>query len=187
MHMMDDDHLLTIGFDAQEEGSFAWFQGVMLQVFDVSDMTTPTLTHREVIGTRGTSSEATGNHLAFNYFGPRDILAIPMAICEGGHDGSYGDVMSFNGLLVYEVMVDSGFSEVGRVSHMEADGSPEAGSCSNWWTNPNSHVKRSIIMEDYVYSIAADEMIIANLADLSTALVSIELETVPESEDMYGY
>ena len=107
MHMMDENHLLSIGFDAQDEGHMAWFQGVQLQVFDVSDMGAPRRTHLEIIGTRGTSSEATGNHMAFNYFAPRDLLAIPMAICEESSGGSdYGDEMTFNGLLVYNVTTD---------------------------------------------------------------------------------
>ena len=60
MHFMDEDHLLTIGFDAEDQGSFAYFQGVMLQIFDVSDPGAMTLEHREIIGTRGTTSDATG-------------------------------------------------------------------------------------------------------------------------------
>ncbi len=184
MHMMDADHLLTIGFDAQEEGSFAWFQGVQLQIFDVSDMTTPVRTHLEIIGTRGTTSEATANHLAFNYFAPLELLAIPMAICEGGHDGSYGDEMTFNGLLVFDVTVEEGFGEHGRVSHGEP---PEGYSCGNWWTNANSHVKRSVIMDDFVFSIAADQMIVSNLNDLSSSVVQIELPVVPDNGDTYGY
>jgi uncharacterized secreted protein with C-terminal beta-propeller domain len=39
IHLLDDDYLLTIGYDSDDQGSFAWFQGIMLQIFDVSDMT----------------------------------------------------------------------------------------------------------------------------------------------------
>jgi uncharacterized secreted protein with C-terminal beta-propeller domain len=87
MHLMDNDHLLTIGYDSDDMGSFAWFQGIMLQIFDVSDMSNPTLLHKNVIGTRGSTSEAATNHLAFNYFAPKDLLAIPITICEGGSGG----------------------------------------------------------------------------------------------------
>ena len=31
MHKMDATHLLTIGYDASDQGSFAWFTGVALQ------------------------------------------------------------------------------------------------------------------------------------------------------------
>ena len=46
MHMLDADHLLTIGYDADDHGSFAFFDGVMLQIFDVTDPTDPTLAHK---------------------------------------------------------------------------------------------------------------------------------------------
>ena len=100
MHMMDATHLLTIGYDAADQGNFAYFTGVLLQIFDVTDPTSPTLTHKEIIGTRGSSSEALTNHLAFNYFQPKGVLALPMTVCEGGGDnGNYGTTMTFSGLI----------------------------------------------------------------------------------------
>jgi len=77
MHRMDDNHLLTIGYDAEDYGEYALFQGIMLQIFDISDMNNPSLVYKEVIGTRGSSSEAATNHLAFNFFKPKEMLAIP--------------------------------------------------------------------------------------------------------------
>ncbi|MBI3072891.1 MAG: beta-propeller domain-containing protein, partial [Deltaproteobacteria bacterium] len=35
MHMMDEKHLLTIGYDAEDHGYFAYFSGILLQIFDV--------------------------------------------------------------------------------------------------------------------------------------------------------
>jgi hypothetical protein len=43
LHMFDDKHLLTVGYDAEDQGSFAYFSGVLLQLFDVSDMAAPVL------------------------------------------------------------------------------------------------------------------------------------------------
>ena len=56
---------------------------------DVADLDDPRLVYKEVIGTRGSTSEATTNHLAFNYFGSRDLLAIPMTICEGSSSAAF--------------------------------------------------------------------------------------------------
>jgi hypothetical protein len=166
MHMMDDQHLLSIGYDADDEGYFAWFTGVMLQIFDVSDPKSPKRTHKEVIGTRGSSSEALTNHLAFTYFAPRDLLALPMTICEdpGAYGGSYGSNMTFSGLMVYDVTVDTGFSLRGKVEHPVGLGI----SCNNWWTDATSQVKRSIVMEDYVFSISEELVKINHLDDLTT-------------------
>jgi uncharacterized secreted protein with C-terminal beta-propeller domain len=175
MHFMDAQHLLTIGFDAQDEGMFAWFQGVMLQIFDVSDMTNPRLLHKEIIGTRGTTSEAATNHLAFTFFQPNDLLAVPMTICEESSGGGmYGDVMTFSGLLVYDVTVETGFVRVGGVEHVDPDNMP-AGACDSWWTASNSVVKRSIFMDDFVYSVAPDVIKIQHVDQLGQDVASVSL------------
>ncbi len=176
IHRMDDDHLLSIGYDAvaSEYGDFSWFQGIMLQVFDVSDMANPLLTHKEIIGTRGTTSDAATNHLAFNFFRPRDLLAIPMVICEGEEGGSqYGNTMTFSGLMVYRVTTDAGFEYLGGVSHEGEENARSA--CSNWWTNPNSKVKRSIFMDDYVFSVTGEEIKADLVSALGTDVAVIDL------------
>jgi hypothetical protein len=171
MHRMDATHLLSIGYDADDQGSFAYFDGVLLQIFDVADPTAPALAHREVIGTRGSSSEALTNHLAFNYFAPKNLLMIPMTICEGGDNGVYGTNMTFSGLLVYDATTGAGFSRRGGVAHPPAAGI----TCSNWWTNASSQVKRSIVMDDYVFSISDLIVKVNALGALNADLASVSL------------
>ncbi len=172
MQLMDDTHLLTIGYDADDQGSFAWFQGVMLQIFDVCNPLEPALVHKTVIGTRGSSSEALTNHLAFNYFAPKELLAIPMTICEDSSGGgSYGTDMTFSGLMVYDVTAADGFHLHGQVDHPVGDGI----TCGNWWTDATSQVKRSVIMDDYVFSVSESLIKVNNLADLSTDLVVLPI------------
>jgi hypothetical protein len=177
MHWLDDDHILSIGYDADDQGDFAWFQGILLQVFDVGDMTNPTLMHREVIGTRGSTSEAATNHLAFNFFRSRSLLGLPMVICEDSQGGgSYGDQMTFGGLLVYRVTVEDGFELMGGLPHLEPETEPSSYSvCGNWWTDSNSYVQRSIFMDDYVFSVAANSIEAARVDDLGTVLCSVDL------------
>lgn len=177
MHMMDDEHVLSIGYDADDQGSFAWFQGIQLQVMDVTDMGSPKLDHKEVIGSRGSSSDAATNHLAFNYFKEKNLLAIPMTICEGNDGGgSYGDLMTFNGLLVYRVTADGGFKKVGGVSHVAPETQGNAwGACSSWWTDGSSVVKRSIFMDGYVVSIADDQIKFSDLTDLAHPVASVKI------------
>jgi len=176
IHLMDERHLLTIGYDADDMGDFSWFQGVRLQIFDIADPANPVLDHYTVIGTRGSTSEATTNHLAFNYFASRGLLAIPMTICEGGDEGEYGYDMTFSGLLVYSVTADGGFTQLGGVPHAAATSGDDYDSvCGNWWTAGNSAVKRSVFMEDYVFSIAPELVNVANVSSLSDVLVSLDL------------
>ncbi len=176
MHFMDRNHLLSIGYDAQDEGNFAWFQGVQLQVFDVTNITQPKLLHKTVIGTRGTASEAALHHLAFNYFKPKDLLAIPMVICEGGQGGSdYGDYMTFNGLMVYHVTIDDGFKYLGGIAHDTGKAGDYNDRCGQWWSNSTSTVKRSIFLDDHVVSVAMDRLDFAPLSDLKHVEASVSL------------
>jgi uncharacterized secreted protein with C-terminal beta-propeller domain len=170
MHRIDPTHLLSIGFDANDHGDFAYFDGVILQIFDVSHPTEPVLVHREKIGTRGSSSEAATDHLAFNYLAERNLLAIPMTVCQGGGDGTFGDKLAFSGLLVYDVTVEGGFRRLGGIDH-----GTQGASCNTWWSNATSHVKRSIFMDDLVFSIATDHMKVQRLDHLGQDVSDISL------------
>jgi hypothetical protein len=177
MQPMDATHVIGIGFDASDQGDFAWFTGLQLQIFDVANPDSPALLFKEVIGTRGSTSDATANHLAFNYFAPKDLMAVPMVICEGGDgNGNYGTRMTFDGLLVWRATVAEGFQKLGGIPHSDPAVSDANGlGCSNWWANPDSGVKRSIIMDDYVYSVALDNIKVSALADLAHPVAAINL------------
>jgi uncharacterized secreted protein with C-terminal beta-propeller domain len=151
LHRVDPTHLLSIGYDANDHGKFAYFDGLILQLFDVTKPTDPVLLHREKIGTRGSSSSAATDHLAFTYLGDRKLLAIPMTICEGGGDGTFGDQLTFSGLLVYRVTLDDGFTRLGGINHGRG-----GASCRAWWSDGSSVVRRSIFIDDLVFSISSN-------------------------------
>jgi len=170
MHRIDPNTLMSIGFDANDHGDFAYFDGVILQMFDVKSPTEPRLVHKEKIGTRGSSSQAATDHLAFNYFASEGLLALPMTICEGGGDGSFGSTLAFSGLLVYDVDTERGFTRLGGVEH-----GTQGVSCSTWWSNANSAVKRSVFLDDLVYSIAADRVKVQRMSQFGVTLADLSL------------
>lgn len=178
LHLMDDEHLLSIGFDAEDHGSFAYFQGLQLQIFDVSNLAAPTLTHKTVIGTRGSTSEAATNHLAFNYFAPKGLLALPMAVCENSSGGSSYGQLTFGGLMVYDVSAASGFHYRGGVAHdaPETNGT-YYNACGNWWSQGTTVVKRSVFMDDFVYSIAEDVIRVDSIHALGTDVAVVSLKS----------
>jgi len=169
LHRIDPRHLLSIGFDANDHGDFAYFDGLLLQIFDVTNPTDPVLLHREKIGTRGSSSEAATDHLAFNYLPDRKLLAIPTTLCDGGGDGVQGR-MSFSGLLVYRADVARGFKRIGGIDHGR-----QGDDCFRWWSDASSHVKRSIFLDDLVYSVALDKMKVQRLDRLGVDVADIPL------------
>ena len=108
MQPLGDGHLLTIGRDATDEG---FVQGLALQIFDVTDPTSPTLQHRYVFRDEWGYSDANWDHKAFTYFGARELLAFPYV--------AYGDRWdSFRSSLeVFHVDAVNGFWKLGSVDH----------------------------------------------------------------------
>jgi hypothetical protein len=170
LHPIDKNHLLSIGFDADDQGDFAYFNGLLLQLFDVSRPTEPKLLHREKIGTRGSGSEAATNHLAFNFLPEEGLLAIPSSVCEGGGNGRNGDKLTFAGLLIYDVSLEKGFHQLGGINHGRT-----GDSCNTWWSHSTSAVKRSLFLDEQVWSIAMDQAKVQKLTALGRDLARIRL------------
>ena len=154
IHSIDHDHLLTVGSDGAN---------LQLQTFDVTDLSTPTLLHQYTVPGTFSYSEAQYDHLAFNYYAPRELLVIPLVtVDESG--GTY-----FSGMAAYRVSLTDGFTELGRVDHADlahqaycSDIPPEetwrAESCEQGWYLWGAAPRRSVIMTSgeatYLYSIS---------------------------------
>jgi uncharacterized secreted protein with C-terminal beta-propeller domain len=175
MQRLDDTHMLAIGFTADDHESFAYFNGIQIQIFDVTDLANPTLAWKKVIGTRGSSSEALTNHLAFNYFAPKKMLALPITVCEGGGNGTYATNMTFAGLMAFDISLDTGITEHGRLPFVDASTVSASDNCDKWWTDSKSLVKRSIFMDDFVYGLSDTQMRVAGLSAMSSVLKSVPL------------
>lgn len=121
IHPYGDDYLITVGKDALmvEEDNFAWYQGVQLSIFDVRDFSNPVLLHKELLGDRGTSSEASYNHKAFTFWPAQELLALPIDLREHTsppeQPWEYGEP-TFRGLYVYRLSAEGGFNLLGRIS-----------------------------------------------------------------------
>jgi hypothetical protein len=175
MQRLDANHLLAIGFTADDQGSFAYFNGIQIQIFDVTDLANPVLAWKTVIGTRGSNSEALTNHLAFNYFAPKKMLALPITVCEGGGNGVYGNNLTFAGLMVFDVSLDTGISEHGRLPFLDPSTVSASASCDEWWTDSKSLVKRSIFMDDWIYGLSDAQLRVAALSNMSSVLQTVAL------------
>jgi len=121
LHPWGDNYLIAIGKDAIEGEGFAWYQGVQLSIFDISDFANPKLVKTEVIGNRGTSSEALYNHKAFTFWdkkGTDGLLALPIDLYEIQGDQtlpSDSGEFKVKGLYVYRVNKDDGFHQIGII------------------------------------------------------------------------
>jgi inhibitor of cysteine peptidase len=91
LHPYDENHVIGIGkeaIDASEEqtGSrnldFAWYQGVKISLFDVTDVTHPIEKSKFVIGDRGTDSPALYDPKAFLFNKEKKLLVLPINLAE---------------------------------------------------------------------------------------------------------
>ncbi len=131
LHPIDENHLIGIGKNAVEaaEGSFAWYQGMKLAVFDVTDVEHPREQWKTEIGDRGTDSPALQNHKAFFYAPSKQLLALPISLHELTPEekqnphrqwNEYGQI-TFQGVYVYRLTLDRGFELLARLTDHEAN------------------------------------------------------------------
>jgi uncharacterized secreted protein with C-terminal beta-propeller domain len=163
IHPLGDDHLLTIGKDADDAGDFAWFGGVQLSVFDVTAFESPKLASKIILGTRGTESEALYEHKAFNYYEPLEMLAIPVHLFEGAPSGPEYGTPTFAGVYVYHVTPADGLDYRGRLS------TDNAAFYGMGWT-------RTAFIGDVLYVVTTDGVQAALSNDLAAATTNLNFD-----------
>jgi len=174
LHPYDENHLIGIGKDSipSEEspwggiGDFAWYQGVKIAIFDVTDVENPVEMHKVVIGDRGTDSEVLRTHKAFLFDREKNLLVIPILLAElteaqkGGEDWQHGDYV-YQGAYVYDITLENGFDLKGRITHIEDQ---ESFLKSGYYYSSDRMIKRSLYINHLLYTVS-DTMIKANLLD----------------------
>jgi uncharacterized secreted protein with C-terminal beta-propeller domain len=170
IHPYGANHLLTIGKDALEVDGAAWYQGVQLSIFDISDFSDPRLLHSVKIGDRGTTSEALANHKAFTFWEENGLLAIPIDLYEHENPPEYpwqGGSLKYKGLYVYRVGIQSGFDFIGRIAtRSEWD---------TYWYDYGCYT-RGIFIDDRVYAVTSDAVRSAEIINIEETLESIVID-----------
>lgn len=172
LHPYDENHLIGIGKEAVEakEGDFSWYQGVKLSLFDVSDVSKPKEIDKYEIGDRGTESYALRDHKAFLFSKSKNLLVIPILLAEideekypgGTSPNTYGDYV-WQGAYVFELTAEDGFELKGRVTHADSEQFIKSG----WYYRESeTSVKRSLYMDDVLYTISDAKIKMNNLRGL---------------------
>jgi len=165
LHPYDENHIIGIGKDTVEpdEGEtwgrdFAWYQGIKIALFDVSDFENPKEVAKIIIGDRGTDSPALYDHKAFLFDRERELLVIPVRLCEisdeikeqnNGDTGSIYGEPTFQGAYVYRLSLEDGFELKGRITHAEGE---DLGSWYGSWGS--STITRTLYIENVLYTIS---------------------------------
>jgi hypothetical protein len=172
MHPIDENHIMTIGRDASTAGQV---QGLALQIFDVTDGTSPKLAFKTIYtGSEYGQSQAEHDHKAFTYFEDKQLLAFPYY--------SYGTTMR-SSLEVFKVDLGSGFTKLGSIDHTELLAKNPQGYCGGYY---GPQVRRGLFLESYVFSVSYGGIVAKDSANLGgTVGVKLPL-SAPESNQGYG-
>ncbi len=171
IHLLDDTHLLTIGQDTVTTATGERRNGVSLQLFDVGDMANPRLTAKQVVGTNWGYSEALWDHKAFNYFAKTGVLAIPFTDYVSTGDANYWNYFQSK-LKAFKIDAAGAITPIGEADHSEYYQHYGYNSWY-WWYEP--YIRRSVQIENYVYSFSSAAVKVNDIADLTQTVALVEL------------
>lgn len=168
LHVLPDDLLLGFGKNASpaevsgDGGTFSWFQGLQLSLFDVSDPSNPTLVQRVDFGRRGSDSPLLYDHHAFSILPGNETRSARVAIPVSVHDAATPEEVmdddptfyydwQYAGLEMIEVVSGSA-PDLIRLEPLVTD-SAEAGD-----NRPYSDKQRSVLVDDTAYFITRGQV-----------------------------
>lgn len=171
LHPYDDTHIIGIGQETvQNRWGGASARGVKVSLFDVARVTAPALVDSIEIGGARSSSEVFTDPKAFLFDRQKGLIVLPVYV-----QGSYGDERSqnprnftlnynenLNGAFVFGVDPVKGFTDRGIVVHS-----------FNSYSAP--HVKRALYINDTLYTMSRDEIIMSDLSNVSHQIATARL------------
>jgi uncharacterized secreted protein with C-terminal beta-propeller domain len=170
LHPYDETHIIGIGKETTDAGTFAWYQGVKISLFDVSDVNNPVEISKYEIGDRGTDSPVLWDHKALLFDKSRNLMVIPVLEAkvdvteypEGVPAWAYGEPV-WQGAYVFHVSLDAGIEEEGKITHVENIADPEK---EYYYYYSPFAVERSLYIEDVLYTISQAKIKMNSLENL---------------------
>ncbi|MGE5545225.1 MAG: beta-propeller domain-containing protein [Bacillota bacterium] len=170
LHPYDENHIIGFGKDTVEvkvgEGSQAFYTGMKVALFDITDVTRPREMFKEIIGDRGTESELLHNHKAILFSRERNLLAFPVTVMRADRKTSSGmpeyGKFEFQGAYVYRVDLKQGFQLKARISHLTDEDYLKAG---HYWYSSDRNVERILYINNGLYTLSKGRV---RVHDLST-------------------
>lgn len=171
LHPYDENHIIGFGKDAvevankDEKGNVistnAYYLGMKVAIFDVSDVNNPVEEFKTTIGGRGTDSDLLNNHRALLFSKEKGLLAFPVTVMETESKSSpslmpeYGR-FTFQGAYVYNIDLEKGMTLRGKISHITDEDYMKSG--DNWYYGSNKNVQRVLYIGDVLYTISNNKL-----------------------------
>ena len=89
----------------------------------------------------------------------------------------FGSTLTFAGLMAFDISLETGIKEHGRLPFVEASAVAATSECNKWWTDSKSVVKRSVFMGDFVYGLSDTQLRVAGPSAMRSVLQSVSLSS----------
>ena len=158
LHPYDENHLIGFGKEAEAEKDIAFYQGMKIALFDVTDVANPIEKFKTVIGDRGTDSELLSNHKALLFSKEKELLAFPVTVYSLSSEEKANRRIqdhgrfSFQGAYVYRLNLQEGFVLDSTITHLTAEDSLKAG---HEWYNSEKNIRRILTIGDTLYTVSS--------------------------------
>jgi inhibitor of cysteine peptidase len=169
----DENHLIGLGKDVTvvtntTDGDVPWwsggafYQGLRLSLFDVTDLHQPALVQSISIGDRGSDSPALWDPHAVLWDSSSHLLAFPVTVASATNADpadpwQWGDPV-FQGAYVFDVSADTGFSLRGTVTQISAG--------TDIWSAWDQQIQRVMHIGSDLYTLSSAEVQACDLATL---------------------
>jgi inhibitor of cysteine peptidase len=167
LHPYDENHLIGFGKDTEEvnvkggsgDEKMAYYKGMKMALFDISDVTNPKEKFVEIIGDRGTESDLLHNHKALLFSREKNLLSFPVTVMQSKELNStrtsqglpnHGE-FSFQGAYVYHIDSHKGFTLRERITHLDHEDYQKSGS---HWYESEKNVTRILYIGDTLYTLS---------------------------------
>ncbi|MEC0227799.1 beta-propeller domain-containing protein [Paenibacillus alba] len=163
LHPYDENHLIGFGKDTSEvdlknpqgSQSIAYYQGMKIALFDVTDVNNPKEKFKEIIGDRGTDSELLHNHKALLFSKEKSLLSFPVSVMKLDPNNAkpanaYGN-FAFQGAYIYKLDLEKGFQLRGSITHLTEDDLKKAG---QYVQAGDKQVQRVLYIGDTLYTVS---------------------------------
>jgi uncharacterized secreted protein with C-terminal beta-propeller domain len=180
LHPYDENHLIGFGKDAaiyeKEQGGAdewwsggsAFYQGLKMALFDISDMASPKEMYTVTIGDRGTNSPLLYNHKALYWDAEKHLFGFPVEVYQlpKGFDKTqpwnYG-VGKSQGAYIYEVTPENGFVQKAVLSQLPATNiTVDYGSSTNYG---DYFVDRILRVDNSLFTLSNNQLNAYDLKD----------------------
>lgn len=171
LHPYDENHIIGFGKDTVEGKGWngqsqAYYQGMKVAIFDVTDVTHPVEMDQEIIGDRGTDSELLNNHKALLFSREKNLLAFPVTVAkisDAKQDITAYGSFSFQGAYIYKIDLTGGLQLRGTITHLTQEDYARAG---DYWYNADSNIERILYINNNLYTISKNMIKAHDLSSL---------------------